>query len=605
MSNYEKSFTAAGFTVVQRIALEKAPQNQRERADALVKALQIAPEQVLKAMSLQIKIGDRIEPVIALLASAERLDLKLFSRLLNQTVDYYPQEKIDEVFGSPMAALSVLAAPEKKISVIADGSAFEYETVAISSGDPQVELLVNGSDLRAFLGGDAVRTFDLESARKGGGNVIEPRTLKGFRDYLPDEMLPRQAMIASCVSVFERFGFVPLQTPALEYTDILLGKLGADAEKLLFRFKDNGGRDVCMRYDLTVPLARVIAQYADLAKPFKRYQIAPVWRAEKPGRGRFREFFQCDCDIVGSPSLIYDAECISLGFAAMRALNVNAEIRFNSRKMLSALGTKLNVSDARQMMTIFRTIDKIPSQGKERVQELLKVDANCNAEQIGTIMRFVDIAGSNEEMLSKVSEIIGAPAEAAVNDLRSVMGYVAELTSGQSVALKLDFSIARGLDYYTGTVYETFLTDLPGYGSVMSGGRYDGLIERYLGKPVPAVGISVGLDRLLAGLIELKRIAKTTVTSRVAVVAMDAACVNAALRVLGRFRAEGIAAEILLGSEQKPKLDKQLSLAGKKGIPYAAILGGNEVARGTVMLKDLAARQQEELSVEKAIEKLK
>ncbi|MFH0937723.1 MAG: histidine--tRNA ligase [Planctomycetota bacterium] len=447
---------------------------------------------------------------------------------------------------------------------------------------------------------------NLEFTPSKSQEVIIPRTLKGFRDYLPEEMLARQGMINTVIAIFELFGFVPLQTPALEYSDILLGKMGTDAEKLLFRFRDQGERDVSMRYDLTVPLARVAAQYPDLPKPFKRYQIAPVWRGENPGRGRFREFYQCDCDVVGSASLLYDAECIALGFAVMRALSVNVEVRYSNRKVLAALAASLNVADERQTLAISRTIDKLAAQGVERVRELLKADANCSSEQVEKIMRFVGISGSDDEMLAKLEEQLGTMAAEAGSELRRARSYAGELIGAEDAArLKLDFSIARGLDYYTGTVYETFLPDLPGFGSVMSGGRYDNLIARYLGRPMPAVGISVGLDRLLAGLMELGRVKKISATSQVLVAPMDAECLSAALKTLSQFRAAGVAAEICIDNEQNLKMAKQLALAAKKGIPYAAILGSNEVGKGVVMLKNLAARQQEELSVAQAIEKIK
>ena len=626
MANHQQNYSKT-YQIIQRCTLDKVPLNLRERSEALGKKINAAADQVTKAMALRLKtaFSDAVAPqdetsgaglpMVLLMLAGDRLDLKLVSRLLGQEVEYYPQEQIEAVFGSPMNALSVLGLTDRNIRVVADGRVFDQENVVVSSGDPLVELLVSSEDLRAFLG-ESVSTLDLESAKQQGSTTIQPRTLKGFRDYLPEEMLPRQGMIAAITTVFERFGFAPLQTPALEYSDILLGKLGGDAEKLLFRFKDNGGRDVCLRYDLTVPLARVAAQYPDLAKPFKRYQIAPVWRAENPGRGRFREFFQCDCDIVGSPSLLYDAECIALDFAVMQALGVNVEVRFNNRKVLAALGRSLQISDERQMMTIFRTIDKIPSQGAPRVRELLKTEATCGDEQIEKIMRLVAISGTdtasganenaNEQMLLKLSELLGSVASEGIDELRRVNDYVLEmLPANASRTLKLDFSIARGIDYYTGTVYETFLTDLPNFGSVMSGGRYDKLIERYLGKPMPAVGISVGIDRLFAGLMELGRLKKSAVTTRVAVIPMDAACVKSALKALGQFRQAEVAAEMVLENEQKPKLDKQLSLAGKKGIPFAAIVGSHEAANGTVMLKDLSARQQVEMTVEQAIEKVK
>jgi len=598
----EAYYTAKGFKILDRVTHEKAPPNLRERAEACAKKLNLAPDQFVKALALRaVNAAGNGEPFLLVMPALERLDLAVASKTAGTTLEYFPQEQIAAVFGAPMNALTPLL--PKKFQLAADGRVFDNETVVVQL-DETHDVVVSTEELRIELGGAALRILDLESAKqRKSNNVIEPRVLKGFRDYLPEEMLPRQAMIATISAVFERFGFVPLQTPALEYADILLGKLGGDAEKLLFRFTDNGGRDVCLRYDLTVPLARVAAQYPDLPKPFKRYQIAPVWRAEKPGRGRFREFFQCDCDIVGSPSLLYDAECIALDFAVMAALGVKAEVRFNNRKVLAALGASLNVSDERQMMAIFRTIDKIPSQGKDRVRDLLKTEASCDAEQVEKILRFVDIDGTNDEMLAKLSDLVGERAKDAIEELRRVKDYAAALCGEQ--ALKLDFSIARGLDYYTGTVYETFLTDLPGTGSVMSGGRYDGLIERYSGKPMPAVGISVGIDRLFSYLLELKAVQSRSVTSKVMVVAMDASCLIPALKVLGQFRAAGIAAEMAIDNEAKPKMDKQLSLAAKKGIPYAAILGGNEVANGTLMLKNLESRQQDEITAEEATKRLK
>ncbi|HEY3323100.1 MAG TPA: histidine--tRNA ligase [Planctomycetota bacterium] len=612
MPNFEKNFTDKGFKILQRCVLEQAPANPRVRADAVSKALNVPPERVVKVVALQAGRGPEAVRIALLLPSTERIDpnlLAVVSKAVGTNVELFVPDAIPGIWGVSVDELTPLI-PNLAQTVYVDCRVMDQDSVAVGSGDPFIEVLVSTDDLEALLG-SAVQPLDVESAKRSikSGGVIEPRVLKGFRDYLPEEMLPRQAMITTITQVFERFGFVPLQTPALEYSEILLGKLGADAEKLLFRFRDNGGRDVCLRYDLTVPLARVAAQYPDIPKPFKRYQIAPVWRAEKPGRGRFREFFQCDCDVVGSASLLYDAECIALDFAVMQALGVKAEVRFNNRKVLAALSASLQVTDEKQVASIFRTIDKIPSQGKERVRELLKSDAACTDEQVAKIMAFVDISGTNDEMLAKLSELLGPSAASAVDELRRVKDYVSETTSSsltsQASSLSLDFSIARGLDYYTATVYETFLTDLPGSGSVMSGGRYDGLIGLYLGKPMPAVGISVGIDRLFSYLVELGRVKKSAVTSKVMVVAMDAACLPAALKTLGALRAAGIAAEMGIDNEAKPKMDKQLSLAGKKGIPYAAILGGNEVAKGTLMLKDLTARQQEELTLDQAIVRLR
>jgi histidyl-tRNA synthetase len=433
---------------------------------------------------------------------------------------------------------------------------------------------------------------------------IEARLLKGFRDYLPADMWPRQQMINTIADVFERAGFGPLQTPALEYADVLVGKYGADAEKLLYRFEDNGGRDVALRYDLTVPLSRVAAQYGDLPKPFKRYQIAPVWRAEKPGRGRFREFFQCDADIVGSPSLISDAECVAIDYAVMKALGIeNVEIRLSSRKMLTALGAALGVDDEDQLATIFRTIDKLPSQGRDAVVELLGREAGCDASQIETILRFVEIEGDNEAKLKAAMDVLGDAASEAVDDLRKVLTY-SEALGAEARTLALDFSIARGLDYYTGTVYETFLTDLPGFGSVMSGGRYDHLISRFLGKDVPAVGISVGIDRLLAGLIELGKVNPAESFVKAMVVALGDECVAPALRVISQLRANGVAAEPAFDSDEGGSMKKQMKAANRRGSAFVLILGEEELAAGTVGLRDMTTGDQQTVSIEDAIRQL-
>lgn len=443
---------------------------------------------------------------------------------------------------------------------------------------------------------------------EGKENVIQPRLLKGFRDYLPPEMRARSAMIAKITRVFERFGFGPLGTPALEYSEILLGKYGADAEKLLYRFEDHGGRDIALRYDLTVPLARVAAQHKNLPKPFKCYQVAPVWRAEKPGRGRFREFMQCDADIVGSDSLLYDAECVALAYSIMKELAVEKfEIRLSTRKMLVALGQALGIEDDKRLGAIFRTIDKLPAQGEAKVRELLVTDGECTPEQIETVMRLVTIGGDdNERKLKEAEDVLGGETAVlqAVEDLRSTLDN-ADLLGVPAGAIVVDFSIARGLDYYTGTVYETLLRGLPGFGSVMGGGRYDDLIGRFLKKPVPAVGISVGIDRLLSGLVELGVVEAAGTGVLAGVAACDDDAGEEGLRLVSKLRGRGIPAEPLYDSIQKVMpLKKQMKRASQRGVAYVLILGPDEVAQGAVSLKDMQSGEQETLPTEKAIEKL-
>ncbi|MCK4601748.1 MAG: ATP phosphoribosyltransferase regulatory subunit, partial [Phycisphaerae bacterium] len=325
-------------------------------AEAAAELAGVAVEQVVKAVSILVD-GER---AICLVPGNVRFSSSVLAAAVGDKVEQAGTE----------GPLSPLVAAAQSLPLYVDGRLMDQEEVVIASDDPQVGLRIAAADLRRLS--PMVSIVDLADAGEAKDRRVKARLLKGFRDYLPAKMQPRQRMIDTIVAVFERFGFGPLQTPAIEYSDVLLGKYGADAEKLLFRFRDNGGRDVSLRYDLTVPLSRVAGQYGDLPRPFKRYQIAPVWRAEKPGRGRFREFYQCDADVVGSDSLIYDAECVALTCAVMKALEIDGfEIRVSTRKVLAALGGALGVSDEKQLATIFRTIDKLAVQGEQRVRELL------------------------------------------------------------------------------------------------------------------------------------------------------------------------------------------------------------------------------------------
>ena len=424
-------------------------------------------------------------------------------------------------------------------------------------------------------------------------NTIKPRLLKGFRDYLPEQMIPRKQMMDTIAEVFERYGFSPLQTPALEYADILLGKCGEDADRLFYRFDDHGGRDVCLRYDLTVPLARVAAQYGNLPMPFKRYQIAPVWRAEKPGKGRFREFFQCDVDIVGTDSLIADAECVAVDNDVMSALGVaNVVIRINNRKILTGFFENEVFGGAApdQQLAILRTIDKLSAMGEATVRELLGKDNGLPAATIDHTFKLFGIRGTNDEMLAAAEPLVGS-SEAGwrgLSELREVVGHAAGL-GVPAERIKLDFSIARGLDYYTGTVFETFLLDLPGFGSVMSGGRYDGLISTFLGRDMPAVGISAGMDRLFSGMVELGLVETAKTPVRVLVAPMEPDVLPQALAATSQLRAAGLPAEVYL---EQAKLKKQLRYANQRGIEAVVILGPDEIAAGLATVKLMEKGEQ-------------
>lgn len=436
--------------------------------------------------------------------------------------------------------------------------------------------------------------------------LIQPRLLKGFRDSLPQVMIARKRMIETVTRVFESFGFVPLDTPALEYADILLGKYGADGEKLLYRFQDNGGRDVALRYDLTVPLARVAAQYRDLPKPFRRYQVGPVWRAESPQKGRFREFLQCDVDIVGSSSLLADAECIVVDTSVMRALDVGVTVRINNRKVFRGLQTLLAVDGEDQFLAVLRAIDKLERDGQDSVKKDLTKNLGLSGKAVDNAFRFLSLEGSNAAKLKEAEKLFrGANADNGIEgltEIRTVLEAAVDLGAPEA-ALVFDPSIARGLDYYTGTVFETKLNDLPGIGSVMSGGRYDDLVSVFIGEVIPAVGISVGLDRLIAGLEELGRLPKATATAQAYVSIFADDLVTPTLDCVRQLREAGI--NIEMAYESTNKLSKQIKVAEAKGIPFLVILGPDEARDGKLALRNMATREQETLSLEQAVDRIR
>ena len=413
---------------------------------------------------------------------------------------------------------------------------------------------------------------------------ITPRILKGFRDYLPETMRPKQKMLDRVAIVFESFGFAPLATPAIEYAEILLGKYGDEGDKLLYRFRDNGDRDVALRYDLTIPLARVVAMNKNQPTPFKRYQIAPVWRAEKPGRGRYREFMQCDIDIVGTDSLMADAECITVGGAVLDALGVgDFEIRISNRKLLEGLFDKLALERGDAGLGVMRTIDKLPKIGEAAVRQLLATDNGLAPANIDSVFEFLGLAPAD---LETYFDGIESGLQGA-RELHTVLELARAQSMGDRVVV--DLSIARGLDYYTGTIYETFLTRLEGIGSVMSGGRYDGLLGVFQKESLPAVGISLGVDRLFAALTELALVDSRAWPTAVLVALFDASDPTYAYRIARTLRDAGVPTEIFMGTG---RMRKQFQYADRKRIPYVVVGGPDEAAASEVTLKTLATGEQ-------------
>jgi len=428
--------------------------------------------------------------------------------------------------------------------------------------------------------------------------LVEPRLLRGFRDYLPEQVIARQKMIATIREVYERYGFLPLETPALEYTEALLGKYGEEGTKQIFRFVDLDGNDVAMRFDLTVPLARVVAQYRDLPRPFRRYQVGPVWRFDKPDPGRFREFIQFDLDTVGSASMAADAEILSGICDTMEALGIQRfRVRCSNRKILNSLITFAGI-DPERASQVFRVLDKLDRIGPQGVWEELttgRVDASgdvipglgFDVEAVARIDEFLHLPGGKRvEVLDAVSQLFNEVpgAEEGINELRSIDEYLSALGISEEKVV-FDISIARGLDYYTGPIFETILLDAPEFGSVFGGGRYDGLVERFLGEKIPATGGSFGVDRLLAALLKLEVLELKPSTAQVLVTVMDRSRLVDYQRVTRELRSAGINAELYLGDEKS--IRKQLQYADRQKIPVAVIIGPDEFSRGEVSIKDL------------------
>lgn len=427
--------------------------------------------------------------------------------------------------------------------------------------------------------------------------LIEPRILKGFRDYLPREMIHRRRMIALLEEVFVTFGYVPIDTPALELSEILLGKGSQETDKQLYRFLDNGERDVALRFDLTVPLARFVATHKqELGMPFRRYHIAPVWRAEKPQRGRYREFIQCDFDIIGTRSPYADAEIVAVIHAAMKTLRVRHLIRINNRSILNGFLETLGIKG--QGASVLRALDKLDKVGKDGVARELQSEAGLRPEDVERVWSFTALqerAENSEEVLRGLRELVGGneTGNRGVNELSAVLESLSALGL-PAESYGIDLSIARGLDYYTGTVFETTCLDLPQIGSICSGGRYDDLAGLYTSDDLPGVGASVGLDRLIAALEELGRLEGSASTARVLVTMIDAGTEAACLRLAQQLRAAGIPTELY---PEVKKLASQLKYADRKEIPCAVILGSRELEREVCGIKLLKTGEQREVAL--------
>ena len=417
---------------------------------------------------------------------------------------------------------------------------------------------------------------------------IEPRTLKGFRDYLPETMIPREWLIDTARRVYRSYGFAPIDTPALEYLEILTGKGGEETDKQLYKFQDHGGRSIGMRFDLTVPLARFAAQHiGQLGTPFKRYHIATVWRGENTQRGRFREFMQCDFDTIGTLALVADIETVLVINDLFAALGIrDFTIRVNNRLVLTGLLERLDLAD--RATGVLRALDKLDKIGPEKVAAEM-AGAGMTRKQADSVLELAQIKGTGDEVLSALARLVrgSETGQSGVAKLADLLGAV--LAAGvDPQRLRIAPSIARGLDYYTGTVFETFLDRLPAIGSVCSGGRYDNLAGLYTKHELPGIGASLGLDRLLAALEELGTIENVSTPAPVFVAFFDAARLHDYLRLAAAIRAAGVGVEFY---PEPKKLGAQLKYADRRGFRLAIVAGEHEWAAGTCQIKDLASGQ--------------
>jgi histidyl-tRNA synthetase len=419
-------------------------------------------------------------------------------------------------------------------------------------------------------------------------SLIEPRTLRGFRDYLPAQMIPREQLLDRARQVYRSYGFAPIDTPALEYAEILLGKGGDETDKQLYRFKDHGGRDIALRFDLTVPLARFAAQHsAELGLPFKRYHTGPVWRGENTQRGRYREFWQCDFDTIGTTSNAADVEAALVIHDLMKALGFERfTIRINNRLVLNGLLEELGLVDKSRSLLI--ALDKLPKIGAEAVASEMVEKSQIPMDQARRILALVQTQGTDAEILDRVLKEFGTSVTIAegVRRLRELV-QVASEAGVQSERIRLDLAIARGLDYYTGTIYETFLDDLPTIGSVCSGGRYDNLAGLFTKQLLPGVGASLGLDRLLAAMEELKLLPSAATPAPVFVVQFDASRLGAYQAMARKLRAVGFGVEVF---PEAKKIGPQLQYAEKRGFRAALIAGSAEFEQKIWKIKNLGTR---------------
>lgn len=432
--------------------------------------------------------------------------------------------------------------------------------------------------------------------------IVKPSILPGFMELLPGDQILFNKMMDTIRKNYEKFGFLPIDTPAIEKSEVLLAKGGGETEKQIYKVV-KGDTDMSLRFDLTVPLARYVAQYySQLNFPFKRYHIGKVYRGERNQKGRFREFYQCDIDIIGNGKLdiINDAEIPSVIYSTFKDLGFESfTIKINNRKLLKGFFQSLNIDDATMVL---RAVDKLDKIGIDKVKEEITLLGISN-DNTDKIVKFISIEGNNDEKIASLNElnISNEVFKEGAIELEQVVNYI-RLFGVPEENFMVDLTVARGLDYYTGTVYETLLDDYPQIGSVCSGGRYDDLAAHYTKQNLPGVGISIGLTRLFYQLTEGKIIESTNNSLiEVMVIPMEG-CMNYGIEIGNKLRNVGIASQIYF---EDGKIGKKFNYVDKLNIPYAIIVGNEEVETGLYSLRNMSTGEQKSISIEEIINCLK
>lgn len=433
-------------------------------------------------------------------------------------------------------------------------------------------------------------------------NKVTPKIMSGFMELLPEDQILFNEIVDKIRQSYEKFGFLPIDTPILESSEVLLAKAGGETEKQIYRFK-KGENDISLRFDLTVPFARYVSmRYNDLVFPFKRYQIGKVYRGERPQKGRYREFYQCDVDVIGENiSVMYDAEMIEVIYNTFKELDFGKfKVRINNRKLLNGLFTYLNLES--KSVEVLRIIDKLEKIGKNEVKnELEKI--SIFEDKIDKILEFVNIKGTNDEIISLLEglNIENETFNKGLEEVKQVLDMV-KISVPEDYYV-IDLTIARGLDYYTGTIYETTLNDYPGLGSICSGGRYDNLTDYYIDKPLSGVGISIGLTRLFYQLKEAKIISSSSKTlTKVLVIPFQKENLIYAKEVASYLRDENIICDVYY---EDKNLKQKLKYANRLGIPYVCILGEDEEKQGLVTIKNMETGMQNRVKLNEITREIK